>query len=260
MGFQGGFTSLLPRDTPCATLVLDLASVFLCLSGFFSSFSLLVLSKCFPSVSWTLLVPVFIFPGPSLGGRSRGSPAAPSVSPCPAVRAPAVPLAAVPPAPPPHPPPPRGRAVTLHRLSAGAGRLRRCPCAGTAWHGQADEPRQLLAAGPGAVGSPHLPCCVLGLWLGRSSHPRWPRGGVHRASSPPIPHLINEVGGPPLSQGVPGHRCTQTPGRWSLSPPVPLPPRQVSRMPHGGVRASSRAGVCWYWSPLGMRQRWAVPA
>lgn len=158
MGLQGGFISLLSRDTQCAGLTLGLAGVSVCLSGVFSSFSLLVLSKGFPCVSWTLLVPAVVFPGLSLGGRSHGSPAAPSVSPCPAGCAPAVSSATVPPAPPPpHPSPPRGWAVALDLLRAGAGRLCWCPCASTAWHGRADEPRQLLAAGPGSCGEPPPP-------------------------------------------------------------------------------------------------------
>ena len=112
--------------------------------------------------------------------------------------------------------------------------------------------------GRGAVGSPHLPRCVSGLMLGCSSHPRWLRGGVHWASLPPAPHLINKVGGPPLSQSMPRLRCAQTPRRWSPSPPVPLSPHQLPWVHHGGVCASPRAGV--HRRPRGMRQRWAAAA
>lgn len=101
--------------------------------------------------------------------------------------------------------------------------------------------------GQGAVGSPHVPRRVSRLLLGCWKHPRWLRGGVHRASSPPASYLINKVGGPPLSQGMPRLCCTQTPRRWSPSPPQAAPPLPA---PSG---ASPRAGV--HQRPGGMQQR-----
>lgn len=167
--------------------------VLLCVYlGFFPSFSLQVLSKGFPCVSWTLLLPAIFFPGPILGGRSCGSPAAPSVSPCPAGRAPSIPSAAVPPGPPPPHLSPLlwSRAVALDLLGVGAGRLRRCPCAGTAWHGRADEPRQLLTAGPGSRGEPPPLALCLGALAGMlepSEVAMW-RGAPGQPTSHPIPN------------------------------------------------------------------------
>lgn len=60
--------------------------------------------------------------------------------------------------------------------------------------------------GQEAMGSPHLPLCVWGPLLGCSRRPRWPGRGVYRAHLPRTPNLINKVGGPPLSQGMPRHQ------------------------------------------------------
>ena len=162
--------------------------VFICI---FSPFSLLVLSKGFPCVSRALLLPAVVFPGPSLGGQSHSILAAPSVSPCPAGHAPAVPSAAVPPVPPPpHPSPLWGWAVALDLLRTGAGRLCQCPCAGTAWHGRADEPWQLLAAGPGSCGEPPPPTlCLraLAAMLKPSEVATW-RGALGQLASCPTPN------------------------------------------------------------------------
>lgn len=85
---------------------------------------------------------------------------------------------------------PWGRAVALDLLRAGAGKLRRCPCAGTAWHGRADEPRQLLAAGPGSRGEPPPPApCLEALagMLEASEVAAW-RGAPDQLASCPIPN------------------------------------------------------------------------
>lgn len=101
-----------------------------------------------------------------LGGQSHSSLVAPSVSLCPAGHAPAILLAVVPPVPPPpHPSPAVGPGSALDLLMDMAGRLCWCSCAGTAWHGQADEPQQLLAGGPGSCREPPPLYRVSGLHL-----------------------------------------------------------------------------------------------
>lgn len=141
--------------------------MFLCVYLLVSfHFPLLVLSKDFPVSYGPSFSQQSSFPARHCG-QSCGSPAAPSVSLCPAGRAPAVPSATKPPVPPPPwPSPPRSRTVALDLLRAGAGRLHRCPCASSAWHGRADEPWQLLAAKPGSRGEPTHPTLCLGALAG----------------------------------------------------------------------------------------------
>lgn len=71
MGLQGGFISFLPKATQCLVLMLDLASVSVCLSVGFIPLPLAGPEQGFPCVIWTFLLPAVVLPSPSLWSELR---------------------------------------------------------------------------------------------------------------------------------------------------------------------------------------------